>query len=117
MYIHRVGRTARAGRAGKSILVTTQYDVEFIQRLEKVLNRQLDLYPHDEAELEILRDRVDEAGRVATNQIQEEDAGKGQKGRQKHRHNAVARDNRDRDDDEKDELRLPKYSFKKSRRS
>ena len=27
-YVHRVGRTARAGRAGKSITLVTQYDVE-----------------------------------------------------------------------------------------
>lgn len=30
-YIHRVGRTARAGKAGKSISFVSQYDVELYQ--------------------------------------------------------------------------------------
>ena len=33
-YIHRVGRTARAGRSGKSVTMVTQYDVELFQRIE-----------------------------------------------------------------------------------
>lgn len=33
-YIHRVGRTARAGRSGKSLTFVTQYDVELFQRIE-----------------------------------------------------------------------------------
>lgn len=33
-YIHRVGRTARAGRSGKSVTLVTQYDVELFQRIE-----------------------------------------------------------------------------------
>uniref|UniRef100_A0A0K0D1W9 RNA helicase n=1 Tax=Angiostrongylus cantonensis TaxID=6313 RepID=A0A0K0D1W9_ANGCA len=33
-YIHRVGRTARAGRAGLAITFVTQYDVEVYQKIE-----------------------------------------------------------------------------------
>ncbi|CAG8786707.1 9324_t:CDS:2, partial [Cetraspora pellucida] len=44
-YIHRVGRTARAGRSGKSITLVTQYDVEFYQRIEQVIGKQMELFP------------------------------------------------------------------------
>ncbi len=33
-YIHRVGRTARAGRSGRSVTLATQYDVELFQKIE-----------------------------------------------------------------------------------
>jgi len=33
-YVHRVGRTARAGKSGESISVVTQYDVENFQKIE-----------------------------------------------------------------------------------
>ncbi|KAF5365699.1 hypothetical protein D9758_003251 [Tetrapyrgos nigripes] len=46
-YIHRVGRTARAGRAGKSITLVTQYDVELVQRIEKVIGKKMELWPSD----------------------------------------------------------------------
>lgn len=34
-YIHRVGRTARAGRSGRAVTLVTQYDVELFQRIEQ----------------------------------------------------------------------------------
>lgn len=34
-YIHRVGRTARIGRAGKSVTIVTQYDVEGFKKIEE----------------------------------------------------------------------------------
>jgi superfamily II DNA/RNA helicase len=43
-----VGRTARAGRAGRSIAVVTQYDVEVYQRLEALLGQKLPEYTADE---------------------------------------------------------------------
>ena len=47
-YIHRVGRTARAGRAGRSLAFVTQYDVEVYQRLEVLLGTKLPEFPADE---------------------------------------------------------------------
>lgn len=71
-YIHRVGRTARAGRSGKSITLVTQYDIEMYQRIEELIGKKLDLYPNvqDEA-IAILQERVQEAQRHAIIQMKE----------------------------------------------
>lgn len=36
-YVHRVGRTARAGRTGKAVTLVTQYDVEIFQKIEALI--------------------------------------------------------------------------------
>lgn len=43
-YIHRVGRTARAGNSGRSITIVTQYDIEILQKIESLIGRKLDEY-------------------------------------------------------------------------
>lgn len=63
-YIHRVGRTARAGRSGRSITFVTQYDVELYQRIEQLIAKQLPLYPTEEEEVMLLQERVSEAQRI-----------------------------------------------------
>ncbi|KAG1462179.1 hypothetical protein G6F56_005570 [Rhizopus delemar] len=75
-YIHRVGRTARAGRSGKSVTFVTQYDVELIQRIEKDLERKLDAFPAEKEEVMMLQERVDEAQRIAAIEMKETSNGK-----------------------------------------
>lgn len=96
-YIHRVGRTARAGRAGKSITMITQYDVEPFQRIEKVIDKKMDEWPTDKEEVDLLRERVEEAGRLAATELKEQKL-KGGRGKRK-RDGYGGRDERDRDDD------------------
>ncbi|KAF8229517.1 ATP-dependent rRNA helicase RRP3 [Tricholoma matsutake] len=98
-YIHRVGRTARAGRAGKSITLVTQYDVELIQRIEHAIGKKMELWPTDPEEIALLKERVNEAGRVAVNELKEQGM-KGGSGRKRRREDGTGgRDDRDRDDD------------------
>lgn len=95
-YIHRVGRTARAGRSGKSITFVTQYDVELIQRIEKDLERKLDQYPIEKDQVMMLQERVNEAQRIATIELKEKGGGakSGKRGR-----DMGDGDDQDRDDD------------------
>jgi ATP-dependent RNA helicase DDX47/RRP3 len=98
-YIHRVGRTARAGRSGKSITLVTQYDVELVQRIEAVTKKKMELFETETEDIAALKERVEEAGRAAKSEMNDANAdGKG-KGRKRTRENGGGRDDRDRDDD------------------
>jgi len=72
-YIHRVGRTARAGRSGRSIAFVTQYDVEIFQRLEALIGQKLTTYSADEETVLILLERVSEAQVIAARELTEMD--------------------------------------------
>lgn len=88
-YIHRVGRTARAGRSGKSVTLVTQYDVELFQRIEHVLGKKLDefpLGPGGKDEVMLMQERVEQAQREAIREVKASDFGPGGK-KKKRRHN------------------------------
>ncbi|KAF6339200.1 DEAD-box helicase 47 [Rhinolophus ferrumequinum] len=70
-YIHRVGRTARAGRSGKSITFVTQYDVELFQRIEQLIGKKLPVFPTQDDEVMMLTERVTEAQRFARMELRE----------------------------------------------
>merc|ERR1712080_392981 len=78
-YIHRVGRTARAGKSGRSITFVTQYDVELYQRIEQLLGKKLPLYPSVEEEVLLLGERVAEAARLAKGELRDLEDKKGKK--------------------------------------
>ena len=43
-YIHRVGRTARAGRSGVAISLVNQYELEWYIQIEKLIGRHLSTF-------------------------------------------------------------------------
>ncbi|TFK27358.1 ATP-dependent rRNA helicase RRP3 [Coprinopsis marcescibilis] len=118
-YIHRVGRTARAGRAGKSVTLVTQYDVELLQRIEKVIGKKMDAWPMDTEEISLLKERVSEAERLAVNEIKDQDS-KEDQGRKRRRDGGAGgrsrADDRDRDDDVVEAGMPTRHKKMKSRR-
>ncbi|KAL4866983.1 ATP-dependent rRNA helicase rrp3 [Aspergillus spectabilis] len=64
-YIHRVGRTARAGKSGIAISFVTQYEVELWLRIEEALGKKVDEYKPEKDEVMVFRERINEAQRVA----------------------------------------------------
>lgn len=77
-YIHRVGRTARAGRSGITISLVMQYDVELWIRIEEALGKKLDELKISKDEAIVLAERVGEAQRVAARELKAlQDKGRG----------------------------------------
>lgn len=62
-YIHRVGRTARAGKSGIAVSLVTQYDIELYKRIEATLGKKLQEYPAEKEEVMAFQARVEEAQR------------------------------------------------------
>ncbi|KAK6090737.1 hypothetical protein P3W45_000460 [Vairimorpha bombi] len=65
-YVHRVGRTARAGKKGIAISVVTQYDIPQVQKIEHALDKKLNLFKYEESykqyedKIETLKIRISE---------------------------------------------------------
>jgi len=106
-YIHRVGRTARAGRAGVAVTFVTQYDVELYQRIEFLIGKQLPKYETEEQEVMILMERVNEAQRQAKLQVRELDEKK-RGGRKRRKHDS------DDEPDDAEEKQTVRKKLKKS---
>lgn len=76
----------------------TQYDVELIQRIESVIGKKMELWPIDKEEVALLRERVDEASRLAVNELKDQ-ARNGHGKKRRWGDEGSSKDNQDRDDD------------------
>lgn len=79
-YIHRVGRTARAGKSGQALSLVTQYDVENWQRIELALGKELPELEVRKDELVVWAEGVNEAQRMAIKQMKNLHDKRGTKG-------------------------------------
>ena len=66
-YVHRIGRTARAGRSGFALTLMTEMDVELVENIETKIGKQLEEFeePVEEKVLQKLN-KVSEAKRAAS---------------------------------------------------
>uniref|UniRef100_A0A7S3QYI1 RNA helicase n=1 Tax=Dunaliella tertiolecta TaxID=3047 RepID=A0A7S3QYI1_DUNTE len=72
-YVHRVGRTARAGREGWSLSFVSQYDVQLVHSIEALIGHQLQEFKLDEAEVLKGITKVYSARRAAMLKIADEE--------------------------------------------
>ncbi|CAJ0604459.1 unnamed protein product [Cylicocyclus nassatus] len=85
-YVHRVGRTARAGRAGLAVTFVTQYDVEVYQKIEAHIGKKLAEYPCVEKDVMLLLERTQEASEMADKELKEITDKKKRKGKRDRGH-------------------------------
>lgn len=98
-YVHRVGRTARAGKSGHAISFVTQYDVEVWLRIEAALGRKLKEYELSKDEVMVLAERVDEAQQQAITELKElEEKKGGKKGKKQRKVGKRSRDEMDQEE-------------------
>lgn len=74
-YIHRVGRTARAGRGGRAITIVTQYDIPLMHKIENKINQTLKEYTLNEKEILKILTEVAVTRSEAQIKLDEEDFG------------------------------------------
>merc|ERR1719230_2154891 len=51
VYVHRVGRTARAGRGGKALTIITEHDIKLLHAIEGLVNIRLTEHKVNEKEV------------------------------------------------------------------
>ncbi|CEP17461.1 hypothetical protein [Parasitella parasitica] len=74
-YIHRVGRTARAGRGGKAISIVAEKDIQLVQNIEEHINKKMDKYEVNENEVLEELSEVTAAKREASMQLHDKQFG------------------------------------------
>lgn len=64
-YVHRIGRTARAGRRGRVFTFVSQNEVNLVKNVEKTLGFEVKMFSADDDEVGIVLSKASEARRKA----------------------------------------------------
>jgi ATP-dependent RNA helicase DDX47/RRP3 len=59
-YIHRVGRTARAGKSGRALNFVTQYDISLCQKIENLINEKFIEVKHKPEQILAIEKKVND---------------------------------------------------------
>ena len=62
-YVHRIGRTARAGRSGKAFTIATRSDVKYVDAIERLIGQKIDWHDGDLSTVVASEDGDDEPRR------------------------------------------------------
>ncbi|XP_022717594.1 DEAD-box ATP-dependent RNA helicase 36 isoform X2 [Durio zibethinus] len=89
-YVHRVGRTARAGRGGLAVSFITENDVDLVHEIEAELGKQLEKFECKENEVLSDFTKVCKAKRVATMKMMDDGFEEKVKERKKHKLKTLA---------------------------
>jgi ATP-dependent RNA helicase RhlB len=71
-YVHRIGRTARAGRTGKAFTLVDPRDSEAFQKLERYLREKIPIGWIEDKDYELLRPKIEKAVKEADRKYREE---------------------------------------------
>jgi superfamily II DNA/RNA helicase len=77
-YVHRIGRTARAGRSGKAFTIVTKSDVKYVDAIEKLIGKKIEWHDGDLSTV-VASEGDDEAprrGRGGSRRSQKTDGGR-----------------------------------------
>ncbi|KAK6178813.1 hypothetical protein SNE40_011313 [Patella caerulea] len=74
-YVHRVGRTARAGRGGTAITMVTQFDVKLVHAIEDFTNYKMKEHQAEESEVMDILTEIAVSRREAEIRLDERDFG------------------------------------------
>ena len=74
-YVHRVGRTARIGNEGLAITFVSQYDLEYFQKIETLIEKKMDTCPVNKENVMLLTNTVSQALKLAKKKMSDMEKG------------------------------------------
>ena len=74
-YVHRVGRTARIGNQGLAITFVTQYDLQYFQKIEALIEKKMDACLVNKENAMLLTNTVSQAVKLAKKKMSDMEKG------------------------------------------